>query len=233
MRPILIVWVLSGTPFVVRQSTGERCFITLGLQLPRPSDLPSPPLLESLLFERPLPAVVALLLIAAILAWSGFSRGRGRTIAGAVALGVLAAAWGGLALAITTERETLARRSRDLVAGVAAVRLDAVADLLDQDATLTYFQRPLGVDREGILREVERTVGGPYRLREARVGQVQATLDGHNLGRTQVRVTVVPDATGYPHLSYWRLDWRKGGDGVWRVFAIEPLAIAGVRAPGG
>ncbi|MBM4107401.1 MAG: hypothetical protein FJ255_01065 [Phycisphaerae bacterium] len=203
------------------------------VQVTPPPDLPRPPLWEALLFERPLPAVVALLLVAAIVAWTGLAGGRRRALLIALAMAALAPAWCALAVLVTTDREAVARRSRDLVRAVADVRVADVARILDQDATLAYFRAPAGLDRDGILREVERTLGGAYRVNEARVGRVQATLDGPDLARTQVKVTVVPEATAYPHLSYWRLDWRRGDDGVWRVFAIEPLAIAGVRAPGG
>jgi hypothetical protein len=187
-------------------------------------------MVESLLFERPLPAVVALLLIAAVVAWTGHSRGRPALLRTAAVVVLLAGAWGAAGALVTTDREAVSRRSRELVAAVAAVRTSDVAAILDRDATLTYFRAPAGLDREAILREVERTLGGEYRIREARVGEVQAKIDGPNLARTQVRVTVVPEATGLPHLSWWRIDWRRGTDGTWRAFSIEPLVITGVPA---
>lgn len=203
----------------------------LAIQVSPPPDLPRPPWLESLLFERPLPAVVALLLIAAIVAWTGWSRGRSRMLLAASAVGLLAAGWGAMAMLVTTDREAVSRRSRDLVHAVAHVRIAQVAQLLDQDATLTYFRAPSGLDRDGILREVERTLGGEYRVKEARVNSVQAAIDGPNLARTQVHVTVVPQATQFPHQSWWRLDWRRGTDRTWRAFSIEPLAISGLARP--
>lgn len=203
----------------------------LAIQVTPPPDLPRPPLFESLLFERPLPAVVALLLIAAIVAWTGWSRGRSRMLLVALAVGMLAAAWGAVATLVTTDREALSRRSRDLVHAVADVHIARVAEILDQDATLTYFRAPVGLDRDGILREIERTLGGEYRVKEARVNSVQTAIDGPNLARTQVHVTVVPHATQFPHQSWWRLDWRRGTDRTWRVFSIEPLVISGLARP--
>lgn len=203
---------------------------TLAAQTTPPPDLPRPPLVESLLFERPLPAAVAIFLVAGMLAWNALSRGRGRTLLAAALLAALAAGWATLATLVTTDREAVSRRSRELVLAVAQVRIDRVDNILDQDATLTYFRAPAGLARAEILREIERTLGGEYRVKEARVNSVQAAIDGPNLAQTRVHVTVIPEATQFPHQSWWRLDWRRGPDQVWRAFSIEPLAIAGAPA---
>lgn len=198
------------------------------LQIEPPPDLPAPPMLETLLFERPLPALVGLAVVAAAVGYAGVSRARKPMVVAAAAILLLGAGLFATAASVTTDRERVLEGSRRLVDAVAGARVSELDALLDRDARLLYFVTPAGLDKPGILERVGRDMTGPYRVREHTVQDVQAARDGPDLARTQVKVTVVPESTGFPHLSYWRLDWRRGPDGTWRVFSIEPLAIAGV-----
>jgi hypothetical protein len=65
---------------------------------------------------------------------------------------------------------------------------------------------------------------------------VQTEFLGPRVARTQILVEVDPEATRFPTLSWWRVDWRRDGPegeaGEWTAYEIEPLALPGVDQPG-
>jgi hypothetical protein len=184
-----------------------------------------------LVLESPIPT--ALVLIAAAIIGFLLLNQRGRARAGsllAAALGLAAA----LALiagsTIVTERERLTQASAALVDAVARPDIAAVDRLLADDVRM--FSRlsvgevstpPAGLEKQAILDLVRRLIGGPWAVKEHSILESQAALDAENLGRTQIRVRVVTESFGVPNASWWRLDWRRGADGGWRVIQIEPL----------
>lgn len=201
------------------------------LQAGNVEPLPAPPLLERTLFEQPLLAVL-ILLILAIIAAIAFARRnqrrRGWTIAG-----VLAAAAAGLyllAALVTTERETLLDRTEGFVAATAQVDTALLNDLLSEDARLRSEGNiaravPTIETRREIIDRAQRELQGRYHIKSWEILDRQATLDGPNVARTQVRVEVEADQFSRPHYSWWRLHWERGPDGQWRCFEVEPLWI--------
>jgi hypothetical protein len=193
--------------------------------------LPTPPLLERLLFEQPLIPVAALAVLA-IIAAIAFAR-RNQRRRGLIVAAALAAAAAGLALLatlVTTDREVLLERTQALIAATAAVDTTPLTDLLSEDASLRTagsIARVLpDIETRGeILARAEGELRGRYRISSWEILDRQATLDGPNVARTQVRVGVEADQFSRTHYSWWRLHWERDPSGQWRCFEIEPLWI--------
>lgn len=204
-----------------------------------PPPLPPGPLWERLILENPWPTAgaLAVLAVAVLALMSRVDGGRAvgripvRTIL-AAGLVVAGGAIMAVGMSVTTDREQLRAGTASLVDATAAQDMERLEVLLAPGAQLHVPLRvPIGagptVPREQIFALVEDVLGRRYPLKEHRVMEVQATLDGQRVGRTQVRVRVVPEATQFPHTSWWRVDWVRGDDGRWRVLGIEPLDIPG------
>lgn len=199
-----------------------------------PPPLPAPPRLAHYLFENPWPAAVFLLVVAALLLFVGNSRGRAREgalLAGALA--ALAAACIGLSFLVTTERERLVAEMRRLIAATATADTDALAPMLASDVSLTVLGRQFPEDKPGILALVRRYMGGEVRVREHTLTEVTAHVDRLGAGQTLGRVRVSADVAGMSEVgnrSWWRVTWRKAGDGRWNAVHIEGLQIDMVQA---
>lgn len=192
--------------------------------------LPSPPLIEHALFESPwayaLAFVIAGLVARAVLRrQERASQGMVAGLAGLV-LG------GGLVLVaslVTTERETLIERTKELVAEVGA---------LDGSGTRPYLAGEVGVavlsseavwSRDDVVRRVE-TLGSITSITGARASGVRASVDSKEVARTTLRVWADLDGEFYKGRqgSDWLLVWRKLDGGVWEVTRIECLKIDGM-----
>lgn len=195
--------------------------------------LPEPPALAHYLLENPIPVVVVLLLIGVGLAWMVVT-GRAneqrwpRIALIAVvpaALAVYLTGW-----MVTTERETLARRTRDLVDLAAAADSGGLREVLAPEVSLRLLGGDSAYARDQILDLVARYMSPPNGIDWHKTDDVQAVMDGETTGRTQAHVRVrSPNNTLYdvPVGSWWRLTWRRSGDS-WKVSAIECLQIDGV-----
>jgi hypothetical protein len=206
-------------------------------QLPvPPPPLPDPPLFEHHLLESPW-VIMLLCTIAAGVCWSVSQRlryPRPLRVAAAVLL-MLGFAVVAAAFLVTTDRERVGTRTRELVAAVARADLAAVRAIFRDDARLYFFEQPEGLPLQGILDRLERDFipGGSYHVTEHSVLDVQVVLDNANRARVQVRVRVTPVATSTPYTSWWRLDYARGVDGEWRVTGIQPLVLPGIHNPRG
>lgn len=193
--------------------------------------LPKPPILESLVFESPTLLIVALAAVA-LAAFFGF-RAQGQTSRGSLIAGAAIILAGALLLVsrlVTTPREHMQQRTRDLVRAVAEVDIPALNGLLAPDARLIAdrFRVVAGMDgasREQIIAGVQDTIGRQHRVEDWAVLKLQATQDGPAVGRTQTQVRV---NSGGINFSWWKIDWRLQEDGQWRAVGIEPLFISGV-----
>ncbi|UYV13969.1 MAG: hypothetical protein NCW75_06680 [Phycisphaera sp.] len=193
--------------------------------------LPPPPLLERFLFEQPLLPIAVLVLLAIIAVVAFASRNQRRR--GLIVAGVLVAVATGVYLAsmlVTTERETLLERTEVAIGATAQVEVDAMSEILTEDAYLrtagaiARVQLPVE-GRTEIIDLAARRLQSRYRVGQWEILDRQATIDGPNLGRTLVRVGVDVDGFSRTHYSWWRLHWERGPDGVWRCFELEPLWI--------
>ncbi len=202
------------------------------LSIPDPTPLPGSPLLDHLLFENGSLLPAALLLASASVFLVLKSRGNpGKGALAAVVLVVLALGARLTSRFVTTTRETIAASARALVAAVASADLNGVDAHLAQDATLRAWLYPLAIDKPTILEEIRKTFTSQYPLKEHAILELQTSKDGPEVARVQVKIRAVPREQEFPHLSWWRLDYRKGTDGIWRVRRVEPLAVALVANP--
>jgi hypothetical protein len=205
-----------------------------------PPPLPSGPLWERLILENPWPTagVLAILAVAALAFLNRVDGDRSlgriplRTLV-AAALTLVGVAVLVVGMSVTTHREELRAATTALVDATAKRDLDRLDRLLAPDARLHLTVQSAGlpgpiIHREQILSLVDDVLGRRYPLKEHRVMEVQAALDGPRVARTQVRVRVVPEATEFPHTSWWRVDWRRDADRWW-VVGIEPLDVPGAR----
>lgn len=212
------------TPYTLAQGFAS-------LDAPAPPPLPSPPFLERYLFEFPWPAAVVLVAVAVIAGVTLTRAGRRSAGWGVMAIGAVAAAGViGLAYWVVTDRERVSQSTRELINAVAAGDAAAVEALLTDDAVL--IAPPLSADRvrkPAIVTRVGRDFapGHVYHLREHGVTALQATMDGPTRARVQVKVRVVPEITGSPVPSWWRIDLTRGADGRWRISGIGMLSIGG------
>ena len=195
---------------------------------PPPPSLPAPPLLDRLLLENPVPAVLVALAAGFILMWLLRRAGRRRLAFAAAAAGIALAAAAFLAgSTIHTPREALKARTRALVAAAAEVDASALDDLLDRSVrvTLTAGGIRLGeLDKAGVIARTEDYMRGAYAVESWSVPTLQAAADGPEVGRTLLRVVVTPEATRFPTGSWWAIDWELIG-GEWRAVEIELLRL--------
>lgn len=198
--------------------------------LPDPPPLPPTSLVRWALFESPWALSVVLVALGLFL-WMFFrSRAQTRRSWAALGLVVLAAAVVLMALLVDTPREQMRRTALELVRAVAAADAPGVSSRLTDDCRLYYFEAPDGLDLAPLLDRVRSDFapGGKYRLKDYGVLESDACEELEARGRAQIKVRVVPEATGAPVISWWRLDFRRDAPGRWRVSGIQPLAIAGV-----
>ncbi|MEO1007718.1 MAG: hypothetical protein AAFX79_04080 [Planctomycetota bacterium] len=195
--------------------------------------LPSGPLLSRFVLEQPLLPAIALLLVAigVLLVQNRTGRLGARSLWAlapvALAGGVLAA--GSL---VQTERELLRERTRELIGAAADADTDRLRGLLAEDVSLEVsgaiarvLQRVSG--REDMLSAVDARLERQYPIEDWSVYNLQASLDGPGVARTQLRVRVEIRGS-LAHGSIWRLHWERDGDGPWRCFELEPMWIQGV-----
>jgi hypothetical protein len=154
-------------------------------------------------------------------------RGDGRAFR-VLGLWLLAAAalWG-LGRAVETTAETLSRRTRALVSGVAKTDVAALGEMLAPSASLVGRLPGSPLDRDALIDRVKIAMAAEYSLSGWAVLEVQAHESAPGRAQTMCLVRAEPSGGGI-HFSWWLLDWEKGAGGVWRATRIEPLAIQGM-----
>ncbi len=198
---------------------------------PTPPAIPDPPLIEHYLFESSWGLAIGLVAIALAL-WFTLRRAGKDKPAFAAGLGGVLCAGGVLALAsaITTAREEVAARTRELIAAVARADADAVDRMLGDRLSVRLGSAMMPWDRDAVLLRVRRDLGGIYKLKDgvATIRSLRASGEASPLV-TQCRVTVTPEATAFPTGSWWKITWRRDGpSGPWLVSEIDLQQIDGV-----
>lgn len=199
-----------------------------------PTPLPGPSLIDRLVFESPWLLGFALVLAGVVLLVVRV-RSRGARL---VALGAIVAGAGVIATGtlVTTTRETLIQRARELVRAGASCDYPAFEALLDAQVTLYVPGEALNAQGRGPVRgQVESELGtvdapGPWFLSKYQVEEVQVALDSDRFARTHVRVYTVTRTFEMPSTSWWRIDWTRQPDGSWLASGIQPLSLS---LPGG
>jgi len=183
-----------------------------------------------MLFESPWYGATLLLLLAAV-AYVVLNR-RGKFLAGllaALAVAIAAAGLIVLASVIETPRERMRAMAAQLVGAVATADVDTLDGLLSDDARLVYFLSPAGMGKSEILGLVEQRFRGEYRVKEWSVLENQATMDGPEVGRVQIKVRVIAQDWNVPNVSWWKIDLRRDKQTQnFKITGIRSIAIAGV-----
>lgn len=190
-----------------------------------PAPLPEPALVPVLLFEQPWLLLAGVLVVALVGSmWqrrAGSVKGAfGWLAGGLLACGVLYLT----ARFVVTDRERVALATHDLVGATAGVNAARLNELLDESVRLTYFRASGGLDKAGTIAAVQRELGNTYKVKDWIIQELQVAADGEGRMKTQVRVRVTPSDWNFPHISWWAIDWKKGGE-AWRATGIKPLSI--------
>lgn len=196
------------------------------IDAPTPTPLASGPLWSRFLLENPYPAVI-LLLIGAFAAWrllNNALKGREANIAAAACV-ALALAIFALARFVQTDRERLRDLTRELVRSTATADVTSLEQLLSPQLSLFRPGGGLSMGKEETLERVQNELGKRYRVREWAVLETQASTDSPTSGITQTRVRVTLEMSPFPTISWWKIDWRKDANGVWRADRIDPVSV--------
>lgn len=182
-----------------------------------------PPMWQSLLLENPWPIVIALVAVAAILRVAG-SRQRKPAMSYA-ALASLVAAVGVYLLAafVITGREAIIQRTEALVAATAPLDAAALDDLIARGAFVSGPDGRPWVEYDAIRPELEHVLQR-FRPSEQTIRSLGAEAQATR-GRSVIdlRTSLPNSGYGLPVATVWGLEWRKEGDGQWRVAEIRWL----------
>lgn len=192
-----------------------------------PPPLPVGPAIPHWLFERPI--TVGLVVGAfALASWVVLSR-RGeerRALLVGGALAVIAVSVGAVGSLVETTRERLIRLSNEFVDAVAARETDVASAMLADDLVIAMggTQLPGGA---GLARRALETFHEKVKVTDHLVTDESAT-GGASGGASQFFVRASSDVG--PGTAWFRLSWREGPAGVWKIFLIEVLRVNG-RSP--
>jgi hypothetical protein len=136
-----------------------------------------------------------------------------------------------LASSVHTQRERMRDSARALIAAVAQADVPAIRASLTEDSRLEYFG---GISLPAIIDQVESnmTPGRRWAVKEHAIEAIQMQPAGPDAGLVQLKVRVIPEATNFPHRSWWKLTLQRSPDGTWRTRLLTPLEIqweSGVR----
>ncbi len=190
-------------------------------------DLDPPPMFELLLFESPWAAITVLVILSGV--FSALSRKRRSKLLGVLAAVGLIAACGvyALAWAVTTDRELLIEQTHRLVAATAPLDQAMLDSLIDPTAIVSGPDggRWLGYDQiNPRLRGAVKRFG----IDSQRVRQVKAHAQDTGWGESTLTVRTIANGSGIgPVNTGWRLTWRRGQDGIWRVVDIRWVLFNG------
>jgi hypothetical protein len=186
------------------------------------------PFWQKLLLEQPLPLVVALGVGGLVILWAGFQRRQRRVmLTGAVAVGLAAGLWL-VALVVATPREQVHERTRLLLERAAPtgepaeVDIDALRQLFTSGAVLLHPTRGHGIPVTELLDAAAR-FGTLSRIDRHRLSAFSGGLRPDGQVSSVIDVTSFGGQVGVPRPTRWRLTWRLGDDGAWRISRVEWL----------
>lgn len=145
-----------------------------------------------------------------------------------VVLAVVVAAVGTF---VTTDREVIMERTRELVERAVKADGAGIGEVLGDRAELRGIGRnPIG--RERLLSLINSDMRGRFEVKEHRVRTLRGVIDPVGGALTQVEVVVTPAQFAFPIGSWWQIRWQKDPAGVFRVLSIECQQIDGMKTPG-
>ena len=186
--------------------------------------------LERWVLETPIPAALAVFLVAIIVAEVLRRTGRGRGGLIALAAGVLLGA-GVITLGtlIETPSELLTRRTKEFTSAIVAADEPKVAAMIDPAID---FRSAGSIERflnHDWLLSVVRGFKGV--IKSNSIEPTDSDVDSDSAGRTRFIARSVLDS-GYPGqiVSSWELTWRKEKGGDWKITSVECLTLENASA---
>lgn len=218
---------------------------TLGQTLPGSAGtsvppLPSPPALVHYVLETPWLVLGAVVLsgIVALVVLNQRNKAKLGLVVLALSL-VFAAAIFLVSTLVTTERERLDTRTRELISLTSTAELGALRSVLSEQIQVRLGGVTFRSGRDAVLSDVDRLLAKQYPISSIDITHVQCVIDGPNVARSQVRVRATSSAAMYnaPAGSWWLIDWRRDldsagqGTGEWRASGINMLQLDFVSDP--
>jgi hypothetical protein len=179
--------------------------------------------MTDLLFAAPWWLIGILLVVGAVVAWSGLTRQQAGPRNIGVGLVLLAVVLLLLGVFFETDKEKVTRGSKELVRAVEKGDWQKMTDLLDPDASLNTSDGSLFGNRTDLVRGA-KAAAETYRLKDVTITGMDVKQDA--LGcLVSLRVITNADASPYPTPSSWQFDWDKTGS-EWHVHQITCIEIA-------
>ena len=190
--------------------------------------MPEPPAVDwvtRFLFENPYPLGVALLIVAAAMAWRGMREGQANVLKTALVLAPLGGAVLLTGALVTTSGEHAKRTTRDLVDAAVASNVSAAMKCLASDATLSFGSpKNLSFDVISIQQRLQRVLPR-YQVKSNRITMLKAYSESRDAAVVHLRCwTEIEQAYG-PMLSSWALRVERQGDGTWEVTHLTCVSI--------
>ncbi len=200
-------------------------------------------LVEYYVLEHPILGMLAVLLVGIVAAEAVRRSGRGKaalwTLAAAACVGAAVVFIGHR---VETPRERVTAATKTFVAAVIAAKPGDAEPLLAQRINFRTDGRPNATLDRDWLMGVIRGLGSAFKSHSLEVQDVTLTNDASSaqvrfLSRAEFSSGSGGGVGGWGLIpSTWELSWRKdttsGGDGAWRITAVECVTIYGKPATG-
>jgi hypothetical protein len=191
------------------------------LKLP-PTNWPTPPPFENLLFENPWALVISLGVVGVAMYMIGAQRGQTRVRRASIVLFALAVIPPVLSAYVETDREAILRRTHEFMGSARhPMNSDTMTEMLSDFAT--FDER---FDAEALRGMIDKA-GRVVRIDSYRVTNTMARIDNPRLGSTYAAGVGRLSFLGRPSpfKTQFILKWRKDDDQEWRITEIVQLEI--------
>ncbi len=175
---------------------------------------------DNLLFEDPLPVGLSLIVVAAVLGFLAFQRNSAKlkkVAAGAFVLSVLIFV---IASLITTSREQVIARTRELVSHTAPLRMSEFKSLVSPQVTVTIGEdagAPVFTGAE-VFTKLDNALRN-HPIDAQTVIEITAQSRTHQV--VECRFDVRSDGKGGRVMTRWILTWRQQLDGTWLATQVQ------------
>ena len=188
-------------------------------------------MLSRYLLEEPIPLVVVAGCLAFALLLTGQRRRQRGFIIAAGFVAAIGATVYGTAEWITTDREIVEQRMRQLVYATSPMNTVQLRELIDPRATFTGPSGAVWMLPQPIVETLE-TAAKRFNIAQQTIKYLasQLTRADTATGLLGVRTTFVGEAYR-PVNTEWVLTWRKQTDGQWRISNVQWIRFQGQRPP--
>lgn len=189
-----------------------------------------PPLLEHLLLENPWPIFITLIAIAAVVRVVASRQGRPKLNRIALVAVMLALIAFLTAHFVQTPRERVSAAVHELLDAIVAGDTAALDRLIGHDATVGDEAGRARIDAERLRPDLQRVLER-FPIASQRVKDLAVQPDGSTATAYLDLRTGFTDNRYPPAHTIWRLTWRRGDDGAWRLTEARWLEWMGRSPP--